>query len=308
MKTVFDKIQRRIRQLLTDRRWWGFFLQRQFRHPKFRSRIARMLGRFFRPSFQFLPDTHGRASHAEALRKECISSLGQLLSPEACITVRNHLMQCAVIDPYRQSHPAFLPLDRGARHPQAHIAHHRPEDVIKAPGFLGIANDKQLLQIAADFLGCKPTIGYMAAWWSYPTGKGAQEAEHFHRDVDDWRFLKLFVYVSDVDQDNGPHVYVRSSATSGKLTRSIRRFDEEEVAEAFGKESIVCLPGKAGSGFMEDTFGIHRGLPVSRGERLIFQVVYSLFPLPYSPLKPVMAIADFESLKLDPWINRIYLR
>jgi hypothetical protein len=175
---------------------------------------------------------------------------------------------------------------------------------------LALANDPRILAIAGQFLGCKPTIGYVAAWWSYHTGKGAQQAELFHRDVDDWKFVKLFVYLIDVNESDGPHVYVRHSARSAKLAE-IRRFTEDEVRQAFGDNNVVAITASAGQGFLEDTFGIHRGLPVTSGHRLIFQVVYSMFPIPYGPRRPVVSpkeIVEAHFTTLDPWINRLYVR
>jgi hypothetical protein len=196
-----------------------------------------------------------------------------------------------------------------ARHPDSHIAHHDPRDVIMAPYLLELANRPDILGLAGKFLGCRPTISYLASWWSYPTTIGPQQAEHFHRDVDDWRFLKLFVYLTDVGPDDGPHVYVRHSASSPRL-RTIRRFTDDEVARTFGPQAMLALTGRAGEGFLENTFGLHKGMPVTRGQRLIFQAVYSMFPLPYAPKLPV---ADASAIRLpngaaDPWINRLYLR
>jgi hypothetical protein len=122
--------------------------------------------------------------------------------------------------------------------------------------------------------------------------------------------LKLFVYLTDVDEKNGPHVYVSYSSASEKL-RQIRRFSNEEVVSAFGKENILNLTGRAGEGFLEDTFGIHKGQPVAEGTRLLFQVVYSMRSLPYGPKKPVARFEEVELAeqgKLDPWINRVYLQ
>jgi hypothetical protein len=33
----------------------------------------------------------------------------------------------------------------------------------------------------------------------------------FHRDSEDWRYLKILVYLSDVDDGAGPHVYLHGS-------------------------------------------------------------------------------------------------
>ncbi|MDE2454569.1 MAG: hypothetical protein KGL43_13335, partial [Burkholderiales bacterium] len=245
---------------------------------------------------------------ARELRATGISHFGPLLSDAQAGELQRYFLGKPVHDPYRDASRRFLP-DSAERHPDSHIAHHDALDIIRAPHLFGLANRPDILAVAADFLGCKPTLGYLASWWSYPTRLGAQQAEHFHRDVDDWRFVKLFVYLTDVAADNGPHIYVSRSASSPALRR-IRRYDDAEVVQAFGRDNVLELTARAGEGFMEDTFGMHKGQPVASGRRLIFQAVYSMFALPYGPKSAVARIDEVrlpDGSRPDPWINRLYL-
>lgn len=292
----------RIAEIMKDPRWWSFYLQRRISNPTRRAAMARrLIG--FNPRHSPLD-----AARAEAGLRDLTSSglhpLGQLLSAEQAQALVTYFEQKLVRDPYRPSVPNFLPLSDG-RPPEAHIAHHDAEDILNAPGLLDLANDARILDVAGQFLGCKPTIGYMATWWSYSTGLGAQQAENFHRDLDDWRFVKLFVYLTDVTAERGPHKYVLHSSPQNKMT-DIRRFDDDEVARVFGDENIRTMTAKAGEGFLEDTFGIHKGQPVQSGHRLLFQVVYTMTSLPYAPKEPVMQAPDGAAY--DPWTNRVYLK
>lgn len=301
---MIKKIKRRLDMLFSDWRWWGFYLQRQFMHPAMRRRLSAYVASR-RPK-------HTAAVPHEAVGVACaelgssgIAMLGELLDKQACKELHDYFGQRLVYDPYRQGSANFLP-DGAGRHPSAHIAHHTAEDVLRAPYLLALANSPRILAIAAGFLGCKPTIGYLAAWWSYPTDVGAQQAERFHRDVDDWKFVKLFVYLSDVDASSGPHIYVRNSSNSPILVNT-KRLADDEVIRAFGAANVLTMTGEAGQGFMEDTFGIHKGQPVERGRRLVFQVVYGISPLPYSPMGPVLRSSEVSVKGLDLWINRAYL-
>jgi hypothetical protein len=178
-----------------------------------------------------------------------------------------------------------------------------------APHLFALANRPDILETVARYLGCRPTLGYMTAWWSYRTFVGPQHAENFHRDVDDWKFLKLFAYLTDVGPENGPHVYVGGSAAS-PLLREVRRYEDAEVRGAFGAQNVLTIGGKAGEGFLEDTFGFHKGQPVADGVRLMFSVTYSMFTVPYGPKRPVASIreiAERHSVSVDPWINRLYV-
>ena len=185
-----------------------------------------------------------------------------------------------------------------------HVAFFDHEAVVGAPHALEIANAPALLETVAANLGAKPTISYMTAWWSTPAGDGtAQHAEKFHRDVDDLDFIKFFLYLTDVDEDAGPHVFIRGSHVADKLT-TIRRYDDAEVHAAFGRESEVRFTGDAGTCFLEKTYGFHRGYPPKTKPRLIFQVLYSLRETIYGPKRPVVAGGP----GFDPFINRIYCR
>jgi hypothetical protein len=263
----------------------------------------------FRPPAVLAPQSAADIEASKNLLSFGIAMLGELLTKSQCVELQRYFQLCSVFDPYGNADQKFLPRS-AERCFDTHIAHHVAEDILRAPHLLALANHPRIVAIAGQFLGCKPTIGYLAAWWSYHTGKGAQQAELFHRDVDDWKFVKLFVYLMDVNESGGPHVYVRQSARSAELAK-IGRFADDEVRQAFGDDNIVTLNASAGQGFLEDTFGIHRGQPVASGRRLIFQVVYSMFPLPYGPRRPVVTqkeIFEAQSITVDPWINRLYVR
>jgi len=296
----------RLLKIARDSRWVVFYAQRLIKDPFWRNRAASVIARL-RPA----PLTERDALHQIGAALEAhggLLQLGRLLSQEQCSEIVTFLEQRPVFDDYRPGTAPFLPLS-GARDPASHVAYHDPRDVVSAPYLLQLANDPRLLSIAEAHLGCRPTIGYMAAWWSYPTSVGAQQAELFHRDVDDLRFLKLFVYLTDVDESTGPHVYVVGSSAM-KTLRTIRRYDDDEVKDAVGKDAIKVITAPAGHGFLEDTTGLHRGEPLKSGRRIIFQAVYTLRPLPYAPKAAILSrtVAEAKlSMALDQYVNRVYL-
>lgn len=292
----------RIAEIAGDRRWWSFYLQRRVSNPTYRAAFADRLARL-RPAHQ-PSDPACAVSGSRDLSGAGLHELGKVLSTEKASELVRYFEKKKARDPYRTAEAEFFPLSK-ERPPAAHIAHHSASDILNAPGLLSLANDPRILDIVGDFLGCKPTIGYIAAWWSYSTGLGPQQAENFHRDVDDWRFVKLFVYLTDVNAENGPHQYVEYSAQQKKLIK-IGRFKDSEVTSTFGHDNVRTMTSEAGKGFLENTYGVHKGQPVQVGHRLLFQVVYSMNPLPYAPKFPVMDMpsgADY-----DPWINRVYLK
>jgi hypothetical protein len=273
---------------MADRRWRRFYWQRRFMQLETRARTSARIARRRNETPEAL--ANDARTMANELRGGGLVDLGRPLSSAQCAEIRAYFADKDVIDHYRPEHVAFRP-HGPERHPDCHVAYHRDEDVLAAPYLLAIANDPAIVAAMHQFFGCRPTISYLAAWWSYPTAVGPQQAENFHRDVDDWSFIKLFVYLTDVDAESGPHVYVRASPASPKLN-VIKRFTDEEVIEAFGADALAIQTGEAGTAFLENTFGLHKGMKVEKGLRLIFQAVYSLNPVPYGPARPVARFDD----------------
>jgi hypothetical protein len=182
------------------------------------------------------------------------------------------------------------------------MANYDLKDIIDAPHLLELANRPSLLRLATSYIGCKPTISALGLRWSFPGAGIATDVQAFHRDLEDWRYLKILVYLTDVDEEAGPHVYVRGS----HLTKSSIRFQQyrdAEIQEKYGTEKTVVATGKAGFGFAVDTSGIHKGAVPEREPRLMLQIQYSLLPAyayRYTP-HPYRG-----SLTLDPYINRLF--
>jgi hypothetical protein len=148
-----------------------------------------------------------------------------------------------------------------------------------------LAEDPVLLEVAARYVGAKPTLVGVNLWWSYPEQADAAArdfaAQKFHFDLDDFRFIKFFFYLTDVDATSGPHVAVRGThrhkrRASFREQFAVRRYSDQEVLAAYGADSVVTITGPAGTGFAEDTMCIHKGLPPASRPRLALQIQYAL--------------------------------
>lgn len=167
---------------------------------------------------------------------------------------------------------------------------------------MDIVNNPDILASMASILGCKPTISNLSAWWSVAGKSPAQGPEKFHRDIDDWMFIKLFLYLTDVTEEAGPHVFVRGSHRIPKLLQ-VRRHEDDEVKREFGEENVLQFTGPAGTAFLENTFGFHKGTPPRAVNRLIFQAQYSLSPIGIYDYEPVTT----TKIVGDEYTNRLYV-
>ncbi|MCG7359744.1 hypothetical protein MHZ93_00540 [Roseomonas sp. ACRSG] len=185
--------------------------------------------------------------------------------------------------------------------PGTRMASYPLASVVACPGLMSAINDPAVLQIASEYLGCKPTLSSLGVRWSFPSPARPAETQLFHRDPDDWRFLKLFVYLTDVDAESGPHAYVLGSHRTAATLRA-KPYQRDALVQAYGADKIQMVTGPAGTTFMADTHGIHMGVPPSATPRLILQVQYSLLPIfafRYEPVKPA------GQLQLDKYVNRL---
>jgi len=95
--------------------------------------------------------------------------------------------------------------------------------VLKAPRLLEALNDPALIDLIEQYLGCVPTLYSLNAWWTFPADKPEMtNVQFFHRDTDDWRFLTLFLYLTDVGPDGGPHEAIPGSHSIDGMKRRLK--------------------------------------------------------------------------------------
>lgn len=289
--------------MMTDRRYREFYSQRRITEIEARDAAANRVAQVLpRSGTALSPERRGEA---DALSRDGFAFLPGLVSREQVDDVLAYCTDLPAHDPYRPQLGTFRAPDEVP--PVTHVSHYANDAILNAPHLLSIANDPRVLDVVEAFLGAKPTIGALRLWWSTPTASGEPEhAENFHRDIDDLRFIKLFVYLTDVDDESGPHIYARGSHRENVLT-TVGRFTDEQVAEAVGSDKIMRLKGPAGTAFVESTYGLHRGLPPISKPRLVFQPLYTLRPVIFGPSRPVRSQTPAEA-GLDPYVNRVFLR
>ena len=180
-------------------------------------------------------------------------------------------------------------------------AQYRLDTIMRCPHVLEAINNPVVLNIAQQFLGCKPTISAIGLHWSFPSAAKPADVQTFHRDSEAWRLLNMFVYLTDVDEGGGPHRYVFGShRTRGKLR--LTPYSDEYVFERYGKENVHTILGPRGTTFVENGWGIHEGHPPTTQRRLMLAVMYSVGPIP---------VYDYPKVRVsrphnyDRYVNRL---
>jgi hypothetical protein len=146
-----------------------------------------------------------------------------------------------------------------------------------------LASDPQLVAIARRYLATVPVPIQSRIWWSFPGPADSEEqrlaGQGFHYDIDSYRGLTFFFYLTDVGPSNGAHVYVRGTHVKKLWKDSFcirKRRSDAEIEKSYGSERQILFSGPAGYGFAEDIFGFHKGLHPESGDRLMIQLGYGL--------------------------------
>lgn len=152
-------------------------------------------------------------------------------------------------------------------------------DLVNSKAVRDWALSKDFVILAQEYLGSAPICDLMASWISLPTSNDemmSKSAQKFHFDMDRIKFIKFFVYLSDVSIKNGPHCYIKSSHKGLPFNlRRDGRFEDNEIITAYGIENYKEFTGPSGTVIAVDTRGFHKGVPLIEGKRDILQVEYS---------------------------------
>ena len=184
-------------------------------------------------------------------------------------------------------------------------AFYRNEDVTRAPGILELANNDKLLKIAGEYFCAFPKIDSIWAWWTYPN-ENIPPTQSFHRDMDTLNSLKFFVYLTDVDNNSGPHILIKGSHNNTFSTKKDQMHNDNEISKYFSEEDVMEITGNSGLCFLADLFALHKGKHPTVSPRLVIQIIYSVIQTPFGPKKPYIKKDEARHLlknKYSEYVN-----
>lgn len=186
---------------------------------------------------------------------------------------------------------------------ECHTAIYPLKTVVRIPHLFTVANNPHILSAIENLFGCKPQVGVIQAFWRFPTDAPPVKDEFWHRDFETLRFLKCFLYLTDVTPDSGPHQFVEASHRINKYWK-MGVASDAEIEAAYGREFILSKLGPAGTCFLEETNGWHKGAKPTLKPRLAVQIVYSIRPCRFRdrPLISPQEIVDDGFTGFDAYI------
>jgi phytanoyl-CoA dioxygenase PhyH len=150
--------------------------------------------------------------------------------------------------------------------------------------WLRIGLSPALLDTVNSYLGLWSKLNYVDVWYTIPSpvGRQAVASQRWHRDPEDRRLVKVFLYLSDVGAGAGPLEYVRGSHGGGPHGRLWPNPDpgmasyppEGEVEARVPAADRVSCMGSAGTLIFCDTYGLHRGGLATEHARVLANWAY----------------------------------
>jgi len=141
-----------------------------------------------------------------------------------------------------------------------------------------------LLDTVSSYLGLWPKLNYVDLWYTIPSPveRQAQASQRWHRDPEDERLVKVFLYLSDVGTGAGPLEYVRGSHGTGRWAGLWPNPDPGTASYPPAGELEARIPaadralatGPIGTLVFCDTYGFHRGGLATEQARVLANWAY----------------------------------
>lgn len=232
----------------------------------------------------------------------------------------NSLEQFAKVTPAKLRTPKdghAGPCVYDAQHPVAASYRFTEGQLVNNAAVQALMADAYLLAVAQEYLECIPIFDIVAMWWNVRSDATQADLEElaqlYHFDMDRIKWLKVMIYVTDVDTASGPHCFIKGSHRSGSQPLAIRkrgyvRITDEELAQYFDEDSFREIVGSRGTIIFVDTRGYHKGKPPISNDRLLleFSLCDSMFGGAFQA--PKMAIKNENLKQMAAQVPHIYSR
>jgi hypothetical protein len=148
--------------------------------------------------------------------------------------------------------------------------------------FVQYALQPSVINIIATALGEIPWLDYVLLSYSRYAGDDLASSQLWHRDHDDIRVIKLFSYLTDVEEDgDGPFTFLPKQSTDKFGFPLIgSHFPDDRVFDKVPRSDIKVMKAPRLSSFMVDTAKcLHMGSRMAPGHgRLLYTATFFAFP------------------------------
>lgn len=133
---------------------------------------------------------------------------------------------------------------------------------------LGLRRDKMVVNAVIDTLVKLDTTRKLV--------NGYDDALEIHRDIDSFKFVKVFFYLNDIAEGHGHHeVYLGTHRGLPLPLRLLKRYSESDLRAHQVPVRLKKVVGPKGYGFIENTTTFHRGTVPSAGDRIMLSMSFN---------------------------------
>lgn len=156
--------------------------------------------------------------------------------------------------------------------------------------FLRYSLSDPLLHVVGAYLEMYPKFRDWRLEVTVPTPEGMRPraSQRWHRDQEDQKLVKVFLYLNDVDENAGPFMYVKHAHPAGKWRDLFPRKPPrgslpmpENVDDFIPWPDVEVCTGKAGTIVFCDTSGLHQGGYAKTKHRLMYTSIYTTSGSPW---------------------------
>lgn len=304
---------RPIYKILNNKRYLYYYLQGKIRNYSWREKVKsleRYISKIPNKNLPLLDNLQKK--NLEELRDKGITHNINLFTIKEIVEIKDFFKEKKLYDPYHYELGEMKKEDFKTLPP---ILHYSKEAIIKCPYILERSVDPKIYNILMNHFKCNFILDTIDIWWSFPqeSGQGlVSNPQMYHRDLDSLNFVKYFVYLTDVDDNSGPHVFIEKSHLQKENIKQDKCYDDLYIESKFPKEDKKVIVGSMGSNFLANTFAFHKGLRPTGKPRLLLQFIYSVRPSPFSPVKPLVKIKNnpylIDSYKKNRYFYKNYIK
>ena len=164
------------------------------------------------------------------------------------------------------------------------------QDLLAMPQLVDFALSDGILNVLVPYYGLLPELSHMAVFASgfaepFTPDSKPLGTQCLHTDNHDLKHVKLFCFLADVGEEDGPLTLLPAEKSAWLLRKTGRRWrtapfrDDKEFLRYFGEKDLVRVTGPAGTVAIVDTSNcLHYGSRCHKnGRRTAFVIHYTLF-------------------------------
>jgi Phytanoyl-CoA dioxygenase (PhyH) len=142
-----------------------------------------------------------------------------------------------------------------------------------------------ILGLVNHYFGMYTRLRHFNVWHTFSSERAPRNSQLWHRDPEDHYIVKMFVYLTDVNEEAGPLIYAPGTHARGSIKSSpesfkeenttARRSNDDQMSAVVPRQKWVSAIGPKSTVIFADTRGYHKGGMVREGARILYTCTFT---------------------------------